>query len=312
MPYVSDIRHPMMRYNPDTMALELWDGTVLGDVAGPTGGLTDAQLRATPVPVEATLDTTGLATDTGQDTGNTSLASIDTKLTSQATGAKQDTGNTSLASLDSKITAVDTGDVTVSASALPTGAATSAKQDTAQTALDAIKTALEILDNVVSGAEAQVDVLTLPAITGTVTANQGGSWTLAANSGVDIGDVTVNNATLAVTQSGGWTVTANAGTGTFAVKELRAATPSQSTVADTASSTTLLASNANRLGATIANDSSAVLYVKLGATASATSYTARVAQYGLYEVPYGYTGVIDGIWASDPGDGAARITEFTA
>lgn len=36
--------------------------------------------------------------------------------------------------------------------------------------------------------------------------------TLGANSGVDIGDVTINNATLAVTQSGAWTVTANAGT----------------------------------------------------------------------------------------------------
>lgn len=47
---------------------------------------------------------------------------------------------------------------------LPTGAATAAKQDTAQTALDAIKTAIEVLDNIVSGAEAQVDIVgALPA-----------------------------------------------------------------------------------------------------------------------------------------------------
>lgn len=41
--------------------------------------------------------------------------------------------------------------------------ATHAKQDTAQTALDAIKTAVEVLDNTVSGSELQVDVLTIAA-----------------------------------------------------------------------------------------------------------------------------------------------------
>jgi len=96
------------------------------------------------------------------------------------------------------------------------------------------------------------------------------------------------------------------------VKEVRSTTPSQSTVADTATSTTLLASNSNRLGATIANDSSAVLYVLLGSgTASATNYSVRMVQYSYYEVPFNYTGQIVGVWASDPGDGAARITELS-
>src|SRR3990167_8441520 len=39
--------------------------------------------------------------------------------------------------------------------------------------LDAIKTAVEILDNAIAGSEQQVDVITMPAITGTVTANAG-------------------------------------------------------------------------------------------------------------------------------------------
>ncbi len=99
--------------------------------------------------------------------------------------------------------------------------------------------------------------------------------------------------------------------GTQSTKEVRASSPAQSTVNDSASSVALLSSNANRLGATIANDSSAALYVKLGATASLTSYTAKVLPGGYYEVPYGFTGAIDGIWATDPGDGAARITELT-
>lgn len=50
--------------------------------------------------------------------------------TGAATSAKQDTGNTSLASIDGKITAVNTGAVVVSSSALPTGAATAANQQT--------------------------------------------------------------------------------------------------------------------------------------------------------------------------------------
>lgn len=99
---------------------------------------------------------------------------------------------------------------------------------------------------------------------------------------------------------------------TLATQRVRAATSNVTSVADTASSTTLLASNANRLGASIHNTSSAVLYVKFGTTASATDFTVRMAQYDYYEVPDGYTGRIDGIWATDPGDGAAKITELTA
>lgn len=94
----------------------------------------------------------------------------------------------------------------------------------------------------------------------------------------------------------------------------RAATSAVTTVADSASSGTLIATNANRMGFVITNDSSARLYVKFGATASTTSYTVSLAQNETYESPAApvYTGVIDGIWSSDPGDGAARCTELTA
>lgn len=98
---------------------------------------------------------------------------------------------------------------------------------------------------------------------------------------------------------------------TVPTKETRSATGTTSQVADNAASVTLLSSNANRLGASITNDSSARLYIKTGTTASATDYTVSLAQYSHWEVPFGYTGRIDGIWASDPGDGAARITEYT-
>lgn len=105
------------------------------------------------------------------------------------------------------------------------------------------------------------------------------------------------------------TVTANAGTGTFNTKQVRSSSPSQSTVASSASNVTILASNANRLGATIYNDSSAILYLKLGSTASTTSFTIKMQAESYYEVPFNYTGIIEGLWASATGN--ARITELT-
>ena len=81
-------------------------------------------------------------------------------------------------------------------------------------------------------------------------------------------------------------------------------------VSGAASSTTLLAANVGRLGAAIWNDSSAILYVDLtGGTASATSCSVKLAADDYLEVPFGYTGLITGIWAS--ATGAARVTEFS-
>lgn len=193
-----------------------------GSLIGGSGGLTNTELRATPVPVDigsATVNITGPVTissevevknDSGspipvsgtvavsssalpsgastsakQDTGNTSLSSIDTKLTDVATqttlalikaktdnidvalstrtkpadqqhvivdssalpsgastSANQTTGNSSLSSIDSKITAVNTGAVVISSSALPSGASTGAKQDTGNASLSSIDTKL--------------------------------------------------------------------------------------------------------------------------------------------------------------------------
>lgn len=88
-----------------------------------------------------------------------------------------------------------------------------------------------------------------------------------------------------------------------------AGTATLSNVAGNASSVTLISSNANRKGAAIYNDSAAVLRVKFGATASATSFTIYMAansQY-VFTAPV-YTGIVDGIWESATGN--ARITEI--
>jgi hypothetical protein len=77
-----------------------------------------------------------------------------------------------------------------------------------------------------------------------------------------------------------------------------------------ASSVSLLSSNSNRKGASFFNDSTSYAFLKLGATASTTSYTVKIGPYGLYEIPLpAYTGAIDCIWTT--ANGAMRITELT-
>ena len=81
-------------------------------------------------------------------------------------------------------------------------------------------------------------------------------------------------------------------------------------MAASATSVTVLAASASRQGASVYNDSTAVLYLKLGAAASVTSHTTQVAAGQLYELPAPvYTGIIDGIWAS--ATGSARVTELS-
>lgn len=84
----------------------------------------------------------------------------------------------------------------------------------------------------------------------------------------------------------------------------------QSSVAASASSVTILAANAARKGATIYNDSSVVLYLLLTTgTASATAFTIKLAADESFVLGNGdYTGIIKGIWAS--ATGSARVTEF--
>jgi hypothetical protein len=93
------------------------------------------------------------------------------------------------------------------------------------------------------------------------------------------------------------------------------ATGTQTSVASSATSGTILASNASRKGATITNDDTNGLYLLLASgTASATNYTVLIPTLGYYELPVCiggvYTGIIVGIWDAD-GAGSARVTELT-
>jgi hypothetical protein len=100
----------------------------------------------------------------------------------------------------------------------------------------------------------------------------------------------------------------NIGMGGFGQKPTTTQTVTNSNVAGSASSVLLLAHNGGRKGASIFNDSTAVLYVKLGTTASTTDYQAQLQPLQYYEVPFNYVGIIHGIWASATGN--ARVSEF--
>lgn len=84
---------------------------------------------------------------------------------------------------------------------------------------------------------------------------------------------------------------------------------SLSNVTSSATTVSLLASNASRKKALFFNDSTSALYIKYGATASTSSFTVKLLAGGYFEMPSPvYTGAIDGIW--DSANGAVRITEL--
>jgi hypothetical protein len=170
-------------------------------------------------------------------------------------------------------TGAETQPVSVASLPLPTGAATSAKQDTVIGHLDGVEGLLTTID------------ADTGALAGTVSGSEVqvdvvGALPAGTN---NIGDVDV-------------------------LSLPKVATETQSNVPSSATSVTLLASNASRKCASIYNDSTQVLYVKFGATASATSYKVAMAAGSYYEFPEPcYTGVVDGIWSS--ANGNARVSE---
>lgn len=111
------------------MAQDMWypPGSASATSVSANQGTPNTNANAWPVKVIDNANAQiNVANQTKQDTGNTSLSSIDTKLSSQATAAKQDTGNTSLGSIDTKLSSQ----------------ATAAKQDTGNTSLSSIDTKL--------------------------------------------------------------------------------------------------------------------------------------------------------------------------
>lgn len=82
-------------------------------------------------------------------------------------------------------------------------------------------------------------------------------------------------------------------------------------VPSSAASVMLVDAEGSREGLLIFNDSTQILYVKLGTTASLADYSFQIAPKGYWEADQEavYAGRIDGIWAA--ANGAAKITSIS-
>lgn len=235
--------------------------------------------------------------------------------------------------------------VDVASSALPSGAATATNQSTIIGHVDGIEALLGTIDadtgnlptietntdfGTVTGGGTETGALRVTLAnnsTGVVSVDDNGS-TLSIDDGG--GTITVDG-TVAATQSGTWnvnnisgTVSLPTGAATSALQttgnstlstistntSVRGATGTTSSVNDTTTSTQLAASATGRKELFITNTSSATLYVKFGTTASSTSFAVALSQNETF-IEDKYTGVVHGVWATDPNDGAAVITVVT-
>lgn len=290
------------------------------------------------------ISTAGISTEAKQDaqitlqtTANASLSSIDGKLSTIDSGIPAALGQTTMSAsmpvvIASNQSAVPvsgtfwqaTQPVSASSLPLPTGAATETTLAALNTKVTAVNTgAVTISSALPAGSNIIGNVRidqTTPGTTNGSSLSHVGSTAVATGNGV-VGTgvqrvaIASDNTAFSVNavQSGTWTVqpgnTAN--TTAWLFQNARAATSSVTSVASSATSVTLLASNSARKGATVFNDSTAILYLKFGATASATSYTVQIAAGGYYEFPGPtvYSGIVDGIWSA--ANGNARLTELS-
>lgn len=85
-------------------------------------------------------------------------------------------------------------------------------------------------------------------------------------------------------------------------------TSTHSNVTVSSGNQSVLASNVNRKGVTVFCDG-ATGNLKLGSTASSTSFTVKLTDQAYYEVPFNYTGAID--FYSPSAAGTLRVVEFT-
>lgn len=93
------------------------------------------------------------------------------------------------------------------------------------------------------------------------------------------------------------------------IETMKSGTAALTNIAASASNVLFWGNNADRQGGCIYNDSTATLYLKLGTTASATSFTVLMVGGAYYELPAGYFASVSGIW--DSATGSARVTEIS-
>lgn len=160
-------------------------GTATNPLRTDPTGTTTQPISAASLPLPA-----GAATSAAQATSGASLASIDGKLNNTTAGALKVDGSSF------------TQPISASALPLPAGASTSANQSTGNTTLSSINSKL-FMNGTSDASKVDGSSFTQP-VSGSVTANQGGSWTVAATQSGTWTD--------SVTQSGTWNLNNITGT----------------------------------------------------------------------------------------------------
>jgi hypothetical protein len=268
--------------------------TVLDSAGAFAGtGLTDTQLRATPVPVSGTVSVgtvpvTGPLTDTQLRATAVPVSGplTDTQLRASAVPI-------SVATIPVHGITDNAGSLTVDA---PVGTPAFVRLSDGTAAIATLPVSLATLPALVAGSAniGDVDVLTVPANM-SVNVNQVAGTALAVGAG----------AVSAGTQR---VVIANDQTAVICAEE-KVASASITQVAVSTTSAVLKASNSARKYLTVFNDAATVLCVKYGATASATSFTVKIPAGAIWEMSEViYTGTVDAILVS--GTGNAYVTEL--
>lgn len=230
-----------------------------------------------------------------------------------------------LAALDGKVTACNTGAVTIS-TALPAGSNNIGDVDV----LTLPNVTLASQGNPFTSAIPISDNASSITVDGTVAATQSGTWNINNISGtvsLPTGAATEStlstlNGKVTACNTGAVTISAALPAGTNNIGDVDIAsmpsvvlttysTSSVTSVTSAATSTSILASNASRRMAIMVNDSNRNVYVKLGTTASTTSFSYKLAPAQTLELPSPvYTGAIDAIWEASP-TGSMRVTEIS-
>lgn len=198
---------------------------------------------------------------------------------------------------------------------LPAGAATSALQTAGNTTLTAIsgqlpatlgsKTSANSLAVVIASDQTvPISAVSLPLPTGAATSalQTAGNTTLTTISGQ-------LPTTLGAKTSAQSLSVVLATDDTIPVSGPLSTTGTLTSVSASVTTVSLLASNSNRKGFVLFNDSTAILYVAFSATSSTSAYSVKLFPNAAYTSDLDYTGVISGIWAA--ANGAVKVTEFT-
>lgn len=199
--------------------------------------------------------------------------------------------------------------VSASSLPLPTGASTSALQTTTNTTLTAISgqlpttlgahlTAASLAVSIASDQVVPISATALPLPTGAATSAL--QTQLSGQIPTTLGQKT-SSASLAVVIASDQSA--------VSVSTVAATTPALTSVSGSVASVSILASNTSRKSFIVTNDSTAILYLAYGATASTTAYSVKMYPNACYISDFVYTGALSAIWSAAAG--SARITELT-